>query len=117
MFKNISILLSVPVATNEIAILGQMKDAVETLEGLYKTGYCLTDNSDVLGALRHYIYSVRAAGLYTRFDTLVKMLKNVSAGWTKDYTFLVNRYRAVRACIRVGAGGDTKESCLLDDFH
>jgi hypothetical protein len=117
MFKNISILLSVPAPTNTRAILDQMKHLVETLERMYKDEYCLSSNSDVIGSIKHYVYNLRASGLYERFDGLVKMIQNVPADCNKDYTLLVNRYRAVRACIHIGCGGDTKETCLLDDFH
>ena len=75
MLKNISILLSVPAATNEVSILDQMKHLVETLEAMYKDGYGAGNHIGFLGSIQQYIYDIRADGLYERFNTLLNMLK------------------------------------------
>jgi len=115
MLKNISILLSVPAATNTRSLLDQMKHLVETLEGLYKDR--LAHYKGVLGTATQYIYTIRVSALYERFNILLNMLKIVPETDKEEYTLLVNRYRAARACIHVGYGGTSNTIALLDDFH
>jgi len=117
MFKYINKLLTVPAATNEESILEQMKDLVETLECMYKDGYGTGNYNSAIGTAYQHICHLRVVALYERFDTLVKMIKNVSVANAESLSALVNRYRAVRACIHIGLAGTTNTIALLDDFH